>query len=189
MNEAALRGILVLVFLLGPILQGAPRAESFGTYGLAIKTGEGAGGFGTQIAYNFNSHWQASAGVGGASIPYILEFGHSRTDSYFLMGKYFLDHLYFGAGYSLKRTRVERSVRDQIYRDKGSEQGLLTHLGYEFGKRRGFFFSTSIGFLYIPDGGGSSLSAGTGPDMSTTQTAATGPSVGITLGYYFQGLQ
>lgn len=180
---------VVIALVLGPVLPAPARAEPFGPYGLAIKTGEGAGGFGAQLAYNFTSHWQACAGVGGASIPYILEFGHSRTDSYFLMGKYFLHHLYFGAGYSQKRTRVERSNKERLYRDQGVEHGLLTHLGYEFGNRQGFFFSTSIGFLYIPGGGGRTLIAGEGPNVSEAKTAATGPSIGITLGHYFQGLR
>lgn len=184
--EALLRCAPVAIALvLGPLLQAPARAQSFGPYGLAIKTGEGAGGFGAQVAYNVTPHLQACAGVGGASIPYILEFGHSRTDSYFLMGKYFLHHLYFGAGYSQKRTRVERSIKGRLYRDQGVEHGLLTHLGYEFGNRQGFFFSTSIGFLYIPGGGDRKLTAGEGPDGYETNTAATGPSIGITLGYYF----
>lgn len=180
---------LAIALALGLLLHVPARAGTFGPYGLAIKTGEGAGGFGAQLAYNLTPHWQACAGVGGASIPYILEFGHSRTDSYFLMGKYFLHHLYFGAGYSQKRTRVERSNKERLYRDQGVEHGLLTHLGYEFGNRQGFYFSTSIGFLYIPGGGDRKLSAGEGPNVSEANTAATGPSIGITLGHYFQGFR
>lgn len=178
---------LAIALVLGPLLSLPARAQPFGPFGLAIKAGEGAGGFGAQLAYNLTPHWQACAGVGGASIPYILEFGHARTDSYFLMGKYYLHHLYFGMGYSQKRTRVERSVNERFFRDQGEEHGVLTHLGYEFGNRLGFFFSTSIGFLYVPGGGDKKLAAGEGPNVSEANTASSGPSVGITLGHYFQG--
>lgn len=168
---------------------GACAARDFGPYGLAIKMGEGAGPFGAQVAYNLNPSWQVLAGVGGASIPYLLDIGHARTDSYFLMGKFFLHHAYFSAGYSFKRTRVERSVGDKVYSASGREQGIPFHLGYEFGRRKGFFFSTSFGFLYVPGFGDRELRAGTDSLHTTARTAKTGASIGLTVGYYFPGFR
>lgn len=171
--------------LLGTVFLSIPSAREVGRLGLAVKSGEGSGGFGAQAAYNFDSHWQALVGVGGASIPYILEYGNARTDSYFLMGKYFFRHLYLATGYSHKRSRADRAILGRVYRDAASAHGLPLHVGYEFGHRRGFFFSTSVGLLYVFRGADREVRAGTDTTWTTIRTAATGPSVGLTLGYYF----
>jgi hypothetical protein len=171
--------------LLGAALLTAPSAQEFGRLGLAVKSGESSGGFGAQFAYNFDPHWQAVVGVGGASIPYILEFGNARTDSHFLMGKYFFRHLFLASGYSHKRSRADRAIGGRVYRDAASAHGLPFHVGYEFGNRKGFFFSTSVGLLYVFQGGDREVRAGADSLWTTIRTAATGPSVGLTLGYYF----
>ena len=80
------------------LLAAAPPASAVGDVGVSLKTGEGGGGIGAQVAYNFDPHWQAALGIGGASIPYLVELGDVRTDSYSLLGKYYLKHLYFAAG-------------------------------------------------------------------------------------------
>lgn len=187
-SPSSLRRRAAAAVLLASILPFPGLAGDFGSIGpigLGLKTGESAGGFGAHIAYNFSPRWQASAGVGGASIPYVVEYGDVRTDSYFLIGKYYLRHLYFAAGYSHKRTRVEH-LEGTLYRNAASVHGIPLHLGYEFGKREGFFFSTSIGFLYIPVGGGRRILSGPSLLYNHTTTARSGPSVGVSLGYYFR---
>ena len=109
----------------------AARAESFGPFGLALKIGESAGGFGAQASYNLSARWQLNAGVGGAGIPYIVEYGAVRTDSYFLMGRHYLRHLFFATGYSHKRTRVEHQQGGILHREAASAHGIPAYLGYE----------------------------------------------------------
>lgn len=171
--------------LLGAAFLACAPAREIGPLGLAIKTGEASGGFGAQAAYNFDPHWQVLIGVGGASIPYLLEFGNARTDSRFLMGKYYFHHIFLASGYSHKRSRVDRAIQGRVYRNAASAHGVPLHVGYEFGRRRGFFFSTSVGLLYVFRGADRELRAGTDSTWSHIRTAATGPSVGLTLGYYF----
>jgi hypothetical protein len=171
--------------LLGAAFLASAPAREIGHLGLAVKSGESSGGFGAQAAYNFDPHWQALMGVGGASIPYILEYGNARTDSYFLMGKYYFRHLFLASGYSHKRSRVDRAIDGEVYSDAASAHGVPLHFGYEFGKRRGFFFSTSVGLLYVFRGADREVSAGVDSTWTRIRTAATGPSVGLTLGYYF----
>ena len=171
--------------LLGAAWLSLSTAQEPGRFGLAVKTGEGSGGFGAQAAYNFDPHWQALIGVGGASIPYLFEYSNARTDSYFLLGKYYFRHLFLASGYSHKRSRADRAIDGVIYRDAASAHGIPLHVGYEFGMRRGFFFSTSVGLLYVFRGGDREVRAGTDSVWTRIRTAATGPSVGLTLGYYF----
>lgn len=179
-RRAALASLLVLAGGLR-----SPRSAGIGDLGLSLKAGESGGGFGTQLAYNLNPSWQAALGVGGASIPYFIEFGNTRTDSYYLMGKYYLHHLYFATGYSLKHTRVVVASGGDVHRGSASAHGIPLHIGYEFGSRSGFFFATSIGMLYVFRNGEEQVLKDGEEAWSDARTVATGPSVGFTLGYYF----
>lgn len=182
-----LRACLLVLLLLPLLLPVSAAAQAFGpgAIGLSLKAGEGGGVLGAQLAYNFDAHWQAALGVGGAGIPYLLEFGEARTDNYSLMGKYYLKHVFFATGYSLKRTRVVRVANGELHRGERSAHGLPLYVGYEFGNRRGFFFSTSMGLLYVFKNDDRQV-MGPGDEVwSDARTAKTGPSLGLTLGYYF----
>jgi hypothetical protein len=186
--------ILLAAFLVSAPLAADPQTvgmgiPSHGDLGLSLKAGESGGGFGTQLSYNFDAHWQAAVGVGGAGIPYLIEFGSTRTDSYYLMGKYYLRHLYFATGYCLKRTRVVVSSGGEIHTGAASAHGIPLHLGYEFGNRKGFYFAASAGLLYVFRNGDRKVMGPEQAAWSDARTAATGPSVGFTLGYYFGLLQ
>lgn len=153
--------------------------------GLALKAGEGGGAIGTQVAWNLSPHWQAALGVGGAGVPYIIDVGSERTDSYYLLGKYYLKHVYFAAGYSLKHSRVYATVDGIVYRESAASHGIPLHLGYEFGNRQGFFFAASAGYLYVFRNGGERVMGPGEESWSNARTEDSGPSLGFTLGYYF----
>lgn len=186
--RAAFRNHFVAALLPVALLAVPASSRSIGQLGLALKTGENAGGFGAQASYNFDAHWQAAAGVGGASIPWFLELGDARTDSYFVMGKYYFKHLYFGAGYSVKRARLAKSLGDVVEQRTSDAHGIPLTLGYEFGHRKGFYFSSSIGFLQVFKNGGQTLRIEdpANPDnFASVTTASSGPSMGLSIGYYF----
>lgn len=162
----------------------APRAQEFGRFGLSLKSGEGAGAMGIQLAWNYDRHFQLCAGGGGTAEILAWE-DHSRTDSYFIMGKTYLDHLYFESGYALKVTKAENVLGDKVRRVSRAEHGIPFYLGYEFGHRRGFYFSTAAGWLWVAGGGGKVVS----PDIdakkgSSATSAESGPSFGMSVGYY-----
>lgn len=182
--SAVLPAILLAV-LLAVFCVPAVRAADPGRLGLSLKAGEAGGVFGTQLAYNFDANWQATLGVGGAGIPYLIEFGNARTDSYALLGKYYLKHVYLATGYSLKRTRVVVVSGGETHRGDLTAHGLPVYLGYEFGNRRGFFFSTSVGLVYVFKNGDRRVMGPEDAAWSDARTVKSGPSLGLTLGYYF----
>ena len=167
------------------LLSAASPASASGNMGLSLKTGEGGGSIGAQLAYNFDPHWQAAFGVGGAGIPYIAELGKVRTDSYSLIGKYYLKHVYLSTGYSLKHTRVREYADNAVHRASAASNGIPLHLGYEFGNRKGFFFSASAGLLYVFRNGGERVMGPGDAAWSDARTVDTGPSLGLAVGYYF----
>ena len=59
------------------------------------------------------------------------------------------------------------------------------HLGYEFGNRQGFYFAASAGVFYVFKDGGERVMGPGESAWSDAKTVDTGPSVGLTLGYYF----
>jgi len=173
--------------LLAALLLGAASAASaqeFGRFGLALKSGEGAGPMGIQLAWNFSPHLQACIGGGGTAELLVWE-DRSRTDSYFVMGKYYLKHLYFESGYSLKVTKAENVLGEEARTARRAEHGIPVYLGYEFGNRRGFYFSTAAGFLYVVGGGGRTVTPQIGTSEGIAATSAqSGPSFGMSVGYY-----
>lgn len=178
-----------LIPLLALAFAAAAPAQEFGRYGLSLKMGECAGAFGIHAAYNIDRHYQVAAGVGGTGLPlFLAQFGDARTDSYFLLGRAYLKHLYFSTGYSVKRSRVTMGIDGTVFEETATAHGIPFHLGYEFGRRRGFFFSTSVGFLYVFKNAGKTVKIEQPRGTATTQTAQSSPSVGMSLGYYFTEL-
>jgi hypothetical protein len=183
-------GLSLLIFMgmmgLAGLSPGRPQAaESFGRFGLGIKSGECAGGFGSQISYNFSSRLQASIGAGGIS-PFSFSFNSTRlrTDSYFALGKYYFNHLYLASGYSFKNTKVEVDEDGKAHKASAGVSGLPFLVGYEFGDREGMFFAASIGGIYYPVGGDEKVEVKTATESASTYTAASGLSIGLALGYY-----
>lgn len=177
------RGAKVLAALL--LLAAGASAQEFNRFGISLKSGEGAGPMGIQLAWNFTRHLQACVG-GGGTADLLTFLDRSRTDSYFAMGKVYLDHLYFESGYSYKVTRAENVSGEQVRQAERREDGVPFYVGYEFGHRRGFYFSTAAGYLYIKGGGGVAVT----PQKIDAQTgtpatsAKSGPSFGMSVGYY-----
>jgi hypothetical protein len=160
----------------------------FGRFGLAVKTGEAAGPMGIQLAWNPSPRFQLCAGGGGVA-DLLVYVNRSRTDSYFVMAKAYRKHLYIQTGYSLKVTKTEyldeSGGEPRILRDSRAEHGIPMHVGYEFGHRRGFYFSTSAGYIFVPGGGGKTV----GPEVegepgASSRSARSGPSLGMSVGYY-----
>ena len=159
--------------------------REFGRFGLALKAGEAAGAMGIQVTWNFTHHAQICGGVGGvADLDPFLSGNRGRTDSYFLLAKGYWDHVYVATGYSLKKSRIEKVVTGSLYTANRSEQGIPFHIGYEFGHRSGFFYATSVGYHYVIGGGNRDVAAGTAIGTSTSRTAKSGPSLGMSIGYY-----
>lgn len=164
------------------------RGQEYGRFGLAVKSGEAAGPMGIQLAWNLSPHLQLCAGGGGVA-DLLIYVNRSRTDSYFLTGKAYLKHLYVQTGYSLKVTKSEYLDPEQkergVLKASRAEHGIPLHIGYEFGHRRGFYFSTSAGILIVPDGGGKRVGPFVdGIPKSDAVSARTGPSFGMSVGYY-----
>jgi hypothetical protein len=169
------------------LLVAAPslRAQSdFGSVGLALKSGAAAGPMGIQLSWNFSPHLQASIGGGGTS-ELLAVLDRSRTDSYFLLAKYYLKHLYLETGYSLKTTKAENVESEKVRMASRTEQGIPVHVGYEFGHRRGFFFATAVGYHHVIGGGGVVVSPriDANPGKSAT-SAESGFTAGASVGYY-----
>lgn len=173
---------LLLIGLSGPAALAQER--DFNRFGLSLKSGEAAGPMGIQLSMNFNKHFQACIGGGGTAELLVWE-DRSRTDSYFAMGKAYLKHLYFETGYSLKVTKAENVVAEQARTARRAEHGIPLYVGYEFGHRRGFYFSTAAGFLYVIGGGGHVVTPQIGAKPGEAATSAeSGPSFGMSVGYY-----
>jgi hypothetical protein len=162
-----------------------PVQREFGHFGLALKSGEAAGVMGIQVAWNFNRHLQLCAGAGGITdIDYLITGKRGRTDSYYLLGKVYWKHLYLTTGYSLKASKIERTQGDDIITNRKQEQGIPLSLGYEFGHRKGFYFSTSAGYLLVLTEGNRDVGTGSVLGASTSKTAKSGPNIGLSVGYY-----
>jgi hypothetical protein len=167
------------------------RAQEYGRFGLALKSGAAAGPMGIQLALNLSPHYQLCAGGGCTSdILYLFDRGRTgtsfkRTDSYFFMGKYYLEHVFFEMGYGLKVTKSENIQSDQVRRSSLIRHAIPMHVGYEFGHRRGFYFASSIGYFYVVGEKGVEVQ----PDLDVGSltgavSAGSGPTVGISVGYY-----
>ncbi len=173
----------LILCLSGPRQASADERE-FGRFGLAIKSGAAAGPIGIQLAWNINRHIQLCGGGGGTSELLSL-LDRSRTDSYFLMGKYYLDHLYFESGYARKTTKTEQIIGDRADNSYQTELAIPFHIGYEFGHRQGFYFSACAGYFYVLGGGGTVVSSRADVQPGTTaRSAESGPTVGLSVGYY-----
>lgn len=177
-KRACLAALLLLALAL------AAPAQEFNRFGLSLKSGEGAGPMGVQLSWNFSKRLQACVGGGGTAELLVWE-DRSRTDSYFAMGKYYLKHLYFETGYSLKVTKAENVLAEQARTARRAEHGIPFYIGYEFGHRRGFYFSTAAGYLYVIGGGGRMVTPQIDAKPGETATSAqSGPSFGMSVGYY-----
>ena len=137
--------------------------REYGRFGLAVKSGAAAGPMGIQLAYNFSRHLQLCAGGGGTS-EFLSLLDRSRTDSYFIMGKYYFEHVYFETGYARKTTRAESIDGEKADRRYITEQAIPLHIGYEFGHRLGFYFSTTAGYFHVIGDGGVLVSPRSNPD-------------------------
>ncbi|MDB5051062.1 MAG: hypothetical protein JWO30_4133 [Fibrobacteres bacterium] len=175
------RALLPALLLLAAAPSGA---QEYGRMGLALKSGAAAGPMGIQLAWNFSPHIQICAGGGGTS-DLLAVLDRSRTDSYFLMGKYYLQHLFFETGYALKTTKAENVVMEKSRLVSRTEQAIPMHIGYEFGHRRGFYFATSVGYFYVIGGGGAVVSPRIDASQGVSATSAeSGPTAGLSVGYY-----
>jgi hypothetical protein len=174
--------------VLAVLAAGLAGAQAPAKWGLGVKMGEGAGGFGLQFQHNFSKHWQAAAGAGGISpFSWSSTSFNARTDSYFLHGKYYLGGWYFASGYSLKITKVQVESGGVFANASHTAHGIPFHAGYDFGNRRGFYFAASLGALWVPAGGGGQVEAKVADGASTSSSAAgSGPSIGLALGYYIR---
>lgn len=184
--KAAMASIVAMTALATGARAEETRGEEreYGRFGLAVKSGAAAGPMGIQLAYNFSRHLQLCAGGGGTS-EYLSLLDRSRTDSYFIMGKYYFDHLYFESGYARKTTKAESiqgEVADRTYR---TEQAIPLHIGYEFGHRMGFYFSTTAGYFHVIGDGGVTVSPRTDSDPElSARSAESGFTAGLSVGYY-----
>jgi hypothetical protein len=157
-------------------------AQEYGRFGLAIKSGAAAGPMGIQLAWNLSRSVQLCAGGGGTSDPFAIHDRH-RTDSYFMMGKYYLDHIFFETGYAVKVIRSEAIQAEKVDQHSRMQPAIPMHVGYEFGHRRGFYFATSVGYFYAI-GGGYALPSFDVSTLTSVEKADSGPTVGLTVGYY-----
>lgn len=183
-RTASLSGMALPILLLLALISPARAQAEYGRFGLALKTGAAAGPMGIQLSWNFSPHLQICAGGGGTS-ELLAVLDRSRTDSYFLMGKYYLKHVFFETGYSRKTTKAENVESEQVRKTFRTEQGIPLHIGYEFGHRRGFFFATSAGYYHVIGGGGVVVSPriDASPGVSA-RSAESGPTAGASVGYY-----
>lgn len=167
------------------------RGQEFGRFGLALKSGAAAGPMGIQLAWNLSPHYQLCAGGGGTSdILYLFNRGRTassfkRTDSYFFLGKYYLEHVFFETGYALKVTQSETLEAERVHRSSLIRHAIPMHVGYEFGHRRGFYFASSVGYFYVVGEKGVEVQ----PDLDVGSltgavSGGSGPTVGISVGYY-----
>jgi hypothetical protein len=161
---------------------GAQERE-YGRFGLAIKSGAAAGPMGIQLAYNFSRHLQICIG-GGGTTDLLSIIDRSRTDSYFAMGKYFFDHVFFETGYARKTTKAEYLQGESAESTYRTEQAIPLHIGYEFGHRLGFYFAATAGYFYVLGKGGVEVSPRGAADPGKTKSAESGPTVGLSVGYY-----
>ncbi|MEO7776597.1 MAG: hypothetical protein ABIY63_03640 [Fibrobacteria bacterium] len=176
--------IMMLMIMLMIAMPVPLRAQEYGRFGLGLKTGAAAGPMGVQIAWNFSPHFQVSGGGGGTS-DLLAVLDRSRTDSYFLLGKYYLQHVFFEGGYALKTTKAENVQSEKVRSVSRTEQAIPMHVGYEFGHRRGFYFATSIGYFLVIGGGGVVVSPRIDASAGKSATSAeSGPTAGLSVGYY-----
>lgn len=158
--------------------------REYGRFGLAVKTGAAAGPMGIQLAYNFSRRLQLCAGGGGTS-EFLSLLDRSRTDSYFIMGKYYFKHVFFESGYARKTTRAESIEGENAERRYITEQAIPLHVGYEFGHRLGFYFSTTAGYFHVIGDGGVLVSPRSNPDPKlSVRSAESGFTAGLSVGYY-----
>lgn len=179
--------ILLVAFLFSPVR--AQEERTFGRFGFGIKTGECVGPFGSQVTFNFSPHVQAAAGVGGIQTDILLiDLNMTRVDSYFLLAKYYFKHAYLSTGYSAKVISSQELDSNWVaHKSRLITNGIPLHLGYEFGNRSGFFTAVSIGYIWVPVGGGRYLRK---KDPSATDGfikimgGDSGASAGVSIGYY-----
>lgn len=191
-NRPFLTSARMILFLLATFLlstAGAQEERTFGRLGFGIKTGECVGPFGSQVSYNLGSHLQVAAGVGGIRTDIILiDFSGTRVDSYFLLAKYYFRHAYLSSGYSAKVISTQELDSNWVvHKDRLVTNGIPLHLGYEFGNRSGFFTAVSIGYIWVPVGGGrylrkKNLSVTDG--FTKVMGGDSGASAGVSIGYY-----
>ena len=158
--------------------------REYGRFGLAVKSGAAAGPMGIQLAWNLSRHFQLCAG-GGGTTELLSILDRSRTDSYFVLGKYYLDHLFFESGFARKTTKAELIQGEEAHLAYRTEQAIPFQIGYEFGHRMGFYFSTTAGYFYVLGGGGKRAIPSNDPKPeSAPRSAESGPTIGLSVGYY-----
>ncbi|MEO6097580.1 MAG: hypothetical protein ABIW76_18770 [Fibrobacteria bacterium] len=175
------RGLMLAALL---VSDASAQERQYGRFGLAVKSGAAAGPMGIQLAYNFSRHLQICAG-GGGTTDLLSIIDRSRTDSYFVMGKYYFDHVFFETGYARKTTKAEQLQGEAAELAYRTEQAIPLHIGYEFGHRLGFYFATTAGYFYVLGEGGVGVTPRIGTDPGkTAKSAESGPTIGLSVGYY-----
>lgn len=179
--------ILILLLLLSATR--AQEGPAFGRFGFGIKAGECAGYLGTQFSFNYSTRVQVAAGVGGLqSGTIMIDFNRPRLESYFLLAKYYYRHVYVASGYNAIVSSTHGFDSSWVHYDsRHTAHGIPLHMGYEFGDRQGFFTAVSVGFIWVPVGGGKPLRkeyASRFGDYTRSRGADSQPTAGVSIGYY-----
>lgn len=159
-------------------------------WGASLKAGEGTGGIGGALIYNWRPDLQFQAGgsyLGGRytllqPVDLIQDF---YIGSWFgLLRKY--EGVYFiDGGLNVKTTRASIPEGGVEYSKTGWEAGIPVHVGIELGPRRSVFATLSLGYLWIFTGGGDILTVRTPLGKThNSRTDDSGLSFGLALGMY-----
>lgn len=179
--------IMILILLLSTAR--AQDEPEFGRFGFGIKAGECAVYLGAQASYNFSPQIQLAAGVGGVqSGTIMIDFNRPRVESYFLLAKYYHKHVYLASGYNAIVSSTHGFDSSWVHHVSwNTSHAIPLHLGYEFGDRKGFFTALSVGFIWVPVGGGKPLRkeyASRFGDFTKAKGAESQATAGVSIGYY-----
>lgn len=160
-------------------------AADFNHAGIGLKIGENTGLLGLQLSANLTPDLQINAGWGTTALAITTDESNDFTfRSLFAAAKYYYGGWYASTGYVRKAVTVETTVDGQAYSASRAEHGIPLHAGYEFGGRTGFYTTVSAGYLAVLGGGDKEVRAGTATQFAETNSAASGVSIGLGLGYY-----
>jgi len=166
-------------------------ADGSNKYGLGVKIGEGAGVLGVAFSYNFNESMQVQIGSGFPTQNSYRDITNNsildvHKESHFVLGRYYLDFLYFDSGVAFKNTRLVVTDNRENASDKRYGIGIPFHVGFEYGKRNRLYIGGSIGYMIMVYGGGTTLEAVTPSGVrGSAASVGSGPSFGVAIGYYF----
>lgn len=174
----------------GPEERPGPGLGATRKWGASLKLGEGTGGIGGALLYNWRPDLQLQAGgsyLGGRYSP--LQPVDLLQDFY--IGSYFgllrkYEGVYFiDGGLNVKTTRASKTEDGVVYSKTGWEAGIPVHVGIELGPRRSVFGTLSVGYLWVFTGGGDILTVRTpGGQIHNSRTDDSGLSFGVALGMY-----